>query len=283
MAIQTFTAAQVLTAAQMNALQANDYNQTVSAKVASYTLVAADKGTRITMSNASATTITVNTSLFAAGDSLRIQNIGAGVCTITAGTATVTSAGPLALVQWAGGQLFFTSASAAVWFPDAVTATASGLTLVSSTTIPAAVTQYTINSVFSATYQNYRVYINNGLGTGSGLLNFYYVDSGGTATTTGMYWQRFFMGWAATSVNTSGGSNVAFSTITNNAANCVLDVMNPNGTGNKSLHSNHPDDGQFWINQGFTANSTQYTGFKITTSAASFGSATNVRIYGLAN
>ena len=158
-----------------------------------------------------------------------------------------------------------------------------GLVLVSSTTIPAAVTSYTINNVFSSTYQNYRVYINNGLGTGSGLLNFYYVDSGGNPTTTGMYWQRFFIGWGATSTNTSGASNVAFSTITNNAANCVLDVMNPNGTGNKSLISNFPDDGQFWINQGFTQNSTQYTGFRITTSAASFGSATNVRIYGLAN
>jgi hypothetical protein len=30
MALTTFTAAQVLTAAQLNAVQANDYNQTVS-------------------------------------------------------------------------------------------------------------------------------------------------------------------------------------------------------------------------------------------------------------
>ena len=88
MAKQTYTTGQVLTAAQMTTLQANDYNQTVSAKVASYTLVAADVGTRITMSNASATTITVNTGLFSAGDTLYITNIGAGACTITAGTAT---------------------------------------------------------------------------------------------------------------------------------------------------------------------------------------------------
>jgi len=177
MAIQTFTAAQVLTAAQMNALQANDYNQTVSAKVASYTLVAADKGTRITMSNASATTITVNTSLFAAGDSLRIQNIGAGACTITAGTATVTSAGPLALVQWAGGQLFFTSASAAVWFPDAVTATAGGLVTMlptsvavgsgSATTSTLGQVTFTgcstvsLNGVFTSSYRNYNLLVTN--------------------------------------------------------------------------------------------------------------------------
>jgi hypothetical protein len=121
MALQTFTAGQILTAAQVTALQANDYNQTVSAKVASYTLVAADKGTRITMSSASATTVTVNTGLFTAGDSLRIQNLnGGGTCTVTAGTATVTSAGSLVIPSWGGGQLYFTSASAAVWFPDAV-------------------------------------------------------------------------------------------------------------------------------------------------------------------
>jgi hypothetical protein len=97
MALTTFTSGQVLTAAQLNAVQANDYNQTVSTKTASYTLVAADKGTRVVMNAAGATTITVNTSLFSAGDTLVIQNIGAGVTTVTAGTATVSSAGPLAI------------------------------------------------------------------------------------------------------------------------------------------------------------------------------------------
>ena len=116
MAIQDFVAGQVLTAAQMDALQANDYNQTVSNKTASYTLVAADKGTRVVMSNAGSTTITVNTSLFSAGDTLYIQNIGAGTCTITAGTATVTTTSSLALRQWGGGLLYFTSAGAAIFF-----------------------------------------------------------------------------------------------------------------------------------------------------------------------
>ena len=116
MALQTFTAGQILTAAQMTTLQTNAYNQTVSNKTASYVLTAADVGTRIVMNNAGATTITVNTSLFAAGDTLFIQNIGAGTCTITAGTATVTTAGSLALAQWGGGTLYFTSASAAIFF-----------------------------------------------------------------------------------------------------------------------------------------------------------------------
>jgi hypothetical protein len=90
-----------------------------SAKTASYTLVAADAGTAISMSNASATTITVNTALFAAGDTVQITNIGAGVCTITAGTATVNTASSLALAQYESGTLDFTSTSAAIFIKGA--------------------------------------------------------------------------------------------------------------------------------------------------------------------
>ena len=46
MAKQTWATGDVLTASSMTALQANDYNQTVSTKTASYTLAAADVGTR---------------------------------------------------------------------------------------------------------------------------------------------------------------------------------------------------------------------------------------------
>jgi len=127
MAIQTFVASTVLTAAQMNALQANDYNQTVSTKTASYVLVAADKGTKIVMNaGATNTTITVNTSLFAAGDTLQILNIStSGICTITAGTATVSTTGTLALKLNAGGTLYFTSAGVSVFEANGVAATSS--------------------------------------------------------------------------------------------------------------------------------------------------------------
>jgi len=158
MAIQTFVASTVLTAAQMNALQANDYNQTVSTKTASYTLVAADKGTKIVMNSASATTITVNTSLFAAGDTLTILNIAAGVCTVTAGTATVSTTGSLALAQNGGGTLYFTSAGVSVFQANGVTAS-SGLVCVKAETSFSAVSTINVNNVFSATYTNYLVNI----------------------------------------------------------------------------------------------------------------------------
>lgn len=116
MAKQTYTTGQVLTAAQMTTLQANDYNWTVSPKTANYTLVAADAGTRITMTNASATTITVNTGVFTAGDVVEIVNLGAGVLTITAGTATVSTSATLALKQYDAGSLWFNTSGAAVFF-----------------------------------------------------------------------------------------------------------------------------------------------------------------------
>jgi len=218
MALQTFTAGQILTAAQVTALQANDYNQTVSAKVASYVLTAADKGTRITMSSASATTITVNTSLFTAGDSLRIQNIGAGACVVTAGTATVTSAGPLSIPQWGGGQLYFTSASAAVYFPDAVTASTSGLVCVKAETAFSGAATITADGIFTSSYTNYVLQIQANSAS-SADLTLQLRASGVTATATNYNQQKIqantsTAGAARTTANSSatittqGSSNV---------------------------------------------------------------------------
>jgi len=130
MAKQTFTTGQVLTAAQMTSLQQTAMGGgSTTAKTANYVLTAADAGTVVQMNAAGATTITVNTALFAAGDTVQIQNIGAGVCTVTAGTATVSTAGSLALSQYEGGQLYFNSTSAAIFFDLVQSASGGGKVL----------------------------------------------------------------------------------------------------------------------------------------------------------
>ena len=117
MAKQTFTTGQVLTAAQLTSLQQTAMlGGAASAKTASYTLVAADAGTTISMTSTSATTITVNTGLFAAGDTVFIQNLGSGNLTITAGSATVATAGSLILPQNDAGILYFVSTSSSVFY-----------------------------------------------------------------------------------------------------------------------------------------------------------------------
>jgi hypothetical protein len=147
MAKQSFSVGQVLTAAQMTSLQQTAMlGGAASAKTASYTLVAADAGTAISMTNASATTITVNTGLFAAGDTVQITNLGAGVCTITAGTATVNTSASLALAQYESGTLDFTSSSAAIFIKGAgAAAGGGGYTLLSTTTLSGGST--TISSI----------------------------------------------------------------------------------------------------------------------------------------
>lgn len=120
MAKQTFVTGQVLTAAQQNSLQSNDYNQTVTTVTTNYVLLAADVGTRVYMNAAGATTITVNTGLFAAGDTVFLGNIGAGSCVVTPGTATVSkfSTASLTLSQYQGAYLYFVSTGAAILYSD---------------------------------------------------------------------------------------------------------------------------------------------------------------------
>jgi hypothetical protein len=129
MAKQTFTVGQVLTAAQLISLQQTAMGGgAASAKTASYTLVAADAGTTISMTSTSATTITVNTGLFAAGDTVFIQNLGSGNCTVTAGTATVSTAGSAILPTNDAGILYFVSTGVAIFYDFIQTGAVSPLT-----------------------------------------------------------------------------------------------------------------------------------------------------------
>jgi len=214
MAKQTFSTGQVLTSAQMTSLQANDYNWTVSAKTASYTLAAADAGTHITMNAATATTVTVNTALFTAGDTLRITSIGAGTCTITAGTATVSTAGSLALTQYASGILYFSTASAAIFFPDAKSSTGQGLTCVKSETAFSAVSSFTADSVFTSTYTNYLMLVNLTTVSGSATLQ---LRTGGVASAASYNYQALTLsGATVTGALTSAAASFACGSVGNN-------------------------------------------------------------------
>ena len=108
-----FVAGAVLTAQQLNDIQ----NLPISDKTASYTLAVADVYKRTMMNSASATTITVNNSIFTVGDVIQVANKGAGVCTVTAGAGvTINTSGSLALAQYGGGYLLCLSASTFTFF-----------------------------------------------------------------------------------------------------------------------------------------------------------------------
>jgi len=92
-------------------------NLTISDKTDSYTLVVGDRNTRIIMSKATATTVTVPNSVFSAGDVVFIANKGAGTCTVQAGAGVTVNGSGTALAQHGGGTLLATSASTFTFFP----------------------------------------------------------------------------------------------------------------------------------------------------------------------
>lgn len=212
MAKQSFSVGQVLTAAQMTSLQQTAMlGGSATAKTTSYTLVAADAGTVISVNSTSATTITVNTGLFSAGDTVTIQNWGSGAVTITAGTATVNTAGSLIVPQYDGGVLYFRSASEAIYFDFVQAASsASGLTHISTTNIGTTVSSISLpNGTFTSTYNNYRVVFDCTDTTafsssGSITINFRYRDNGTDMTGAAYNYQGYEATTALTAIGQSG-------------------------------------------------------------------------------
>ena len=281
MAIQDFTAGQVLTAAQMDALQANDYNQTVSNKVASYTLVAADKGTRVVMSNASATTITVNSGLFAAGDTLVLQNIGAGTSTVTAGTCTVNTAGSLALAQWQSGTLYFTSASAAIFLPSDKTPATAGLTVVKAETAFSGAAAVTADSVFTSSYTNYRILMTSTTAAGAPAMSIT-LRASGTAATTNYNWQLLLLS-GATVTSSSAVSQASWpaGSTTTTASWWAIDLFNPQvAAATQMLLNMGQNAGQTWQYWSNNTNATSYDGIGFTPASSTITGSYTIYGYG---
>lgn len=82
-----------------------------------YTLVAADLGKLVTLSNASAITLTVPPSVFTTGNMINIQQIGAGQVTLAQGAGvTITSTGasasaPKLRAQYSAGSIICTGSN----------------------------------------------------------------------------------------------------------------------------------------------------------------------------
>ena len=89
-----------------------------------YTLVAGDAGGLVTLSNASAITLTVPPSIFTAGQVIDIQQIGAGQVTLAAGSGVTitstggTSAAPKLRAQYSGASILCTGSNTFTVFGD---------------------------------------------------------------------------------------------------------------------------------------------------------------------
>jgi hypothetical protein len=226
-ALQTFTAGQVLTAAQVNALQTNDFNQTVATKVANYTLVVGDRGTRV-VGNGTSITFTVDNNIFSAGDTIKLHNINSTALTIAAGAGvTINNAAGLTMVQWQEATLFATSASSFILF-ESTASSAQGLTLINTTSF-SAVSSQSLNNVFTTNFDNYRILFRATHSSAANDVTFR-LRASGTDNSTANYNLQLLtaVSTTITGSNSFNQTSVIFSRISNNDVGiCSGDIFGP--------------------------------------------------------
>lgn len=113
------SSALAVTPAGVKAVADTKANATIAANLqtgTTYTLVAADAGRAVEMSNAAANTLTVPASVFTAGQVVEVYQAGAGQTTIAAGSGLTLRApdGAKLAKQYASASLRFRSATEAV-------------------------------------------------------------------------------------------------------------------------------------------------------------------------
>jgi len=113
-----FAAAEVLTAVDLNAMIGAPTQNAIT--TVTYTAVLLDAGKTVTLSNASAVTLTIPaqaTVAWAANTQLNILNIGAGTVTITPAAGVTINGTPLTLATSKGGSLVRTASNVWTFIP----------------------------------------------------------------------------------------------------------------------------------------------------------------------
>ena len=161
----------------------------------------------------------------------------------------------------------------------------SGLTLVSTQTIGSAVATVAVTSVFSSTYDNYLVIVSGGAGSADAGLG---IQMG--ATTTGYYWGALRQTYSGSGNNVNGDNTASWSQIGRmgtDGLHLCAQIISPNLAKSTfysaGVASNYTSaSGIMGISCGFVNNTTQYTGFTLTTTSGTITGGT-IKVYGYKN
>jgi hypothetical protein len=250
-----------------------------------YTFALTDVGKTVTASNAAASTYTIPPTAsvaWATGTTLYVINLGAGVVTFAAGAGVTVTNTTQTLAQYQSARLVRTALNAWTVTPDSGAAT--GLTLISTTTIGTTVSSVNVTGAFSATYDAYKIILSGGVGSATVNLA---LQLG--ATTTGYYTGYFNANYATGSITGSGDNNGASFTLagygTANVLHLNADLQNPftaKNTTFQSFNSLTTTGAGGRVATGYLANTTSYTDFTLTPSTGTLTGGT-VRVYGYNN
>jgi hypothetical protein len=162
-----------------------------------------------------------------------------------------------------------------------------GLVYVGQTTAGSGVTTITLNNIFSATYNAYRIVIAGGSSTGALSVSMQLINSGGTAATT-QYYETFiysaYTGSTVSAANTNNGSNFVRAAACVSSSDCAsgaFDLLNPFAA--KFTHyynAPNPAGGNGGQSIGYHGTASSYTGILLTSSVASALTGTVVTAYG---
>ena len=161
---------------------------------------------------------------------------------------------------------------------------ASGLTLVSATTIGTTVSSVTVSSAFSATYDNYLITVSGGSGSTD-----FNLDMTLGSTATGYYLNFSYQPISSSTVTNGNSSNAgSFASVgegSSNVLSAFIYLQNPFASKVTLISAEQiPTKTTQYSSRclGFLDNTTSYTAFTLTTNAGTMTGGT-VRVYGYQN
>lgn len=157
-----------------------------------------------------------------------------------------------------------------------------GLQLIKTQTIGTAVSSVTVSDVFSSDFSNYRIVIDN-VGASQNNAGFKFVLNGLTSGVYGVLFYDLYTGAATGYDRQNNGSvmNVGF-TSTVGGVNTVFDVLGPNLAQRTHVSGQWSQDNYFGWFSYIASNTTQYTGFVLSSGTGTTTGGT-VRVYGYRN
>jgi hypothetical protein len=275
-----FAAAEVLTAVDLNAMIGAPTQNAIT--TVTYTAVLLDAGKTVTLSNASAVTLTIPAQAsvsWADNTQLNFLNIGAGTVTITPAVDVTINGTPLTLETSKGGSLVRTASNTWTFTPNggdspglnpvaptSIANSGGSASTTGNTTTFSAVTSLSLNGVFTSGYTNYRILFNaSGSADVSALVRFR--TAGTDATGANYTHQLFVVNNSTISGNriSSATSGTMSDTFTTAGGGFVADVFSPALTSHTYYSSNILYNTSTFIIQrnGTHALATSYDGFTI--------------------
>ena len=236
--------------------------------------------------------------LFTAGEVLTAANMnisaGTGVPVFTNTTTRDAAFGGAGEKVLAEGQLCYLSSTNVVQYYDGAAwatvgpASAGGLVRIGSTAMSGSSTN--ITNVFSTTYKNYRIVVDNAVGTARG----FYAFRIGANVSTGIYYQsgiaRISSGTTATA-NGNGSTSIPLGNFENatssniRAAGFTIEIQNPfealTTTMQALFGGGSITDSWAGLAGGLINDTTSYTGFTLFPESGNMTG--NVTVYGYAN